>query len=96
MAKSFKSTEPDMDTSEGPHSLVPGNVRVHDRRTSIRLEREMWDALQEVAAMEDISVHRLCSVIHDTRRRGMTFSSAVRVYLLKFYRDKVAGTADEF
>ncbi len=40
-------------------TLLSKNVRIHDRRTSVRLEPEMWDALNEIAALESCSIHDL-------------------------------------
>ena len=49
----------------------------------------MWDALQEVASREKISLHDLCTAV--ARKRGLhSMTAAIRVYLLNYFR--VAAT----
>jgi predicted DNA-binding ribbon-helix-helix protein len=72
--------------------LVAGNIRIHGRRTSVRLEPEMWSALHEVAELEDMKIHDVCSAVDDCRAEGESFSSALRVFLLQYYRGAATGT----
>lgn len=73
--------------SEGTDStLVSRNIRIHDRRTSVRLEPEMWDALREVAQLQGVSIHDLCGAIYDIKKPEAPFTGAIRVFLLEFYR----------
>lgn len=67
------------------------NVTVNGRRTSMRLEREMWEALREICRREDMTVHELCSLIDD--RRGLSsLTAATRVFILMYFR---AAATDE-
>ncbi|MBI1214500.1 MAG: hypothetical protein GC185_01615 [Alphaproteobacteria bacterium] len=71
--------------------LVPfRNVRIGGRRTSLRFEDEMWDALHEVAARERVSIHDICSVVYHARPQDRSFTSALRVFLLNYFR-RAAG-----
>lgn len=48
---------------EGARStLVSRNVTVLGRRTSVRLEPEMWAALRDIAAREKCRIHDICSL----------------------------------
>lgn len=67
-------------------ALISKNVRIHDRRTSVRLEPEMWSALNEIAEMEDCSIHDLCGAVHDLKGEGASFTAALRVFLMEYYR----------
>ncbi len=68
-------------------SLVSRNIVVAGRRTSMRLEPEMWRALAEIGDAEGLSLNDLCSKIAETRgRSGLT--SAVRVFALAYFRAK--------
>jgi len=67
-------------------ALISKNVRIHDRRTSIRLEPEMWDALKEISAIEGCSIHDLCGAVHDLKDPGASFTAALRVFLMEYYR----------
>lgn len=66
-------------------SLNPRNVRINGRRTSVRLEPDMWDALKEICAREGASRDQICSHVANTNgRRG--FTSSLRVFILNYYR----------
>ncbi len=67
-------------------SLVTGNVRVAGRRTSVRLEPEMWSALNELRTREGTSLPALITRIE---RSGLasTLTAAIRVYLLLYFRN---------
>jgi len=65
---------------------VSRNVVVSGRRTSMRLESSLWDALEEIARREGGSVNELCGRI-DSRRGEMSLTGAVRAALVSYYRD---------
>jgi predicted DNA-binding ribbon-helix-helix protein len=65
--------------------LVIRNIVVRGKRTSVRLEPEMWEALREVVALQGLSVNQLATQL-DRRRSGSSLTSAIRVYVVEFYR----------
>jgi len=72
-------------------TLVSGNVTVAGRRTSIRLEPQMWGALREICAREGKTVHMLVTEI-DRGRAASSLTAAIRVYVMDYFR--VAATED--
>jgi predicted DNA-binding ribbon-helix-helix protein len=56
-------------------------------RTSISLEAAFWEALHAAALREHMPVSRLIARI-DAGRRGCGLSSAVRVWLLAYHRNR--------
>ncbi len=72
-------------------SLVNRNVFLDGRRTSVRLEPEMWDALAEIARREGRTIHQICSEVA-ARRGQSTFAAGLRVYILDYFR--AAATAE--
>ncbi|WP_298428596.1 ribbon-helix-helix domain-containing protein [Rhodoblastus sp.] len=66
------------------HSLV-----IAGHSTSISLEEAFWDALKELARARGSSVAALVAEI-DAERGEANLSSALRVRLLEFYREKAA------
>ena len=66
--------------------LQSHNVRIHNRRTSVRLEHEMWQALNDIAGAERCSVHDLCGAVHDQKEAGASFTAALRVFIMEYYR----------
>lgn len=69
-----------------PSTLVNRNVTVSGRRTSVRLEPLMWQALEEVARERGLSIHALCSEV-DARRGASSLTAAIRCALLTHYRE---------
>jgi predicted DNA-binding ribbon-helix-helix protein len=67
---------------------VSRNVVVSGRRTSMRLESVLWEALEEIARREACSVNDLCNRI-DARRGRMSLTGAVRVALVRYFRDEL-------
>ena len=66
-------------------TLISRNVTIAGHRTSIRLEPEMWDAMEEVCRAKGLSVHDFCSQV-DQDRRASSLTAAVRVALLGHFR----------
>lgn len=81
-----KSRSPNQQGGRSATTLISRNIRIHDRRTSVRLEREMWNALREIAMLEKCTIHDLCSAIHDTKSKQISFTAALRVFLMTYYR----------
>lgn len=66
-------------------SLVTRNINVGTRRTSVRLEPVLWEALLEIASREQRSVHEICTDI-DRTRGGTRLTSAMRIYIVNYFR----------
>jgi len=63
------------------------SVRIAGHPTSITLEDEFWQALNDIAGAQGKPVHALIAEIDDTRT-GNKLSSAVRIYVLEAVRRK--------
>jgi predicted DNA-binding ribbon-helix-helix protein len=74
------------------------NVVVDGRRTSFRLERAFWDAIEDFAAEKGITRHQLIArACQNQERDGVSMSSAVRVYLIREAMEMAdSPTDDEF
>ena len=70
---------------------VMRNVTVSGHRTSIRLEPEMWDGIQEICRREGCTMHELCSIV-ERRRQRSSFTAALRVFIMLYFR--VAATEE--
>ena len=96
MADSATGARDGEDAAEKPgdrrnSTLVSGNVTVDGKRTSMRLEPAMWEALREVCAREGRSMNALVTQI-DRGRAQSTLTAAIRVYLLAYF--KAAATEE--
>lgn len=58
--------------------------------TSICLEDEFFEALQLIAAEQNLSLNQLVTNI-DKERSTSNLSSAIRLYILKYYQNKSAA-----
>lgn len=70
----------------GKSTLVSRNITVVGRRTSVRLEPEMWTALREIARREGCKIHDICSLIHLRKKPDTSLTAAIRVFLMLYYR----------
>ncbi len=66
------------------HSLT---LRGH--RTSVTLEPAFWQAFREIAAEKDIAINVLAAQIDASREEGVGLASAIRVYVLHYFRGKL-------
>jgi predicted DNA-binding ribbon-helix-helix protein len=71
----------------GPTTLVSRNVRINDRRTSIRLEPEMWMLLRDIGRRENMSIHQLCSIVHKRKFHGTSLTASIRVFIMKYFHE---------
>jgi predicted DNA-binding ribbon-helix-helix protein len=65
---------------------VKRSFTIAGHRTSISLETPFWEALKAAAAEEGVAVAKLIARI-DGSRGASGLSSAVRVWLLDYYRE---------
>lgn len=71
---------------------VKRSFTIGGHRTSISLEAPFWDALKAAAAHEKVPLSTLIARI-DAERGHSGLSSAVRIWLLGYYRSVSAGGA---
>jgi predicted DNA-binding ribbon-helix-helix protein len=81
-----KKMQENMDSVEGKSTLVSRNITVLDRRTSVRLEPEMWKALQEIARRERCRIHDICSLVSLRKKPDTSLTAAIRVFLMLYYK----------
>jgi len=79
--------------------LISRNVTVNRRRTSLRLEKATWAALDQICECEKATVHELCSMIESVRF-GSSRTATVRAFIVTYFRlaanrgDMAGGIAD--
>jgi len=66
-------------------SLLNRNVTIGGRRTSMKLEPDMWVALDEICRREQITLHEACTMVAG-RHQGNNLTAAMRVFILAYYR----------
>lgn len=63
------------------------SVSLFGHPTSLTLEQEFYDGLKEIAADKQMKVYRLLELI-DGERGEHPLSSYVRVYVLRYFKEK--------
>jgi predicted DNA-binding ribbon-helix-helix protein len=58
-------------------------------KTSVSLEDAFWEGLKEIALGRNITLSELVAAI-DSGRRQSNLSSAIRLFVLDFYRNQLA------
>jgi predicted DNA-binding ribbon-helix-helix protein len=64
------------------HSTV-----INGKKTSISLEEPFWSALKEIAESSDQPLSKLIGTV-DAKRVDANLSSALRVFVLQYYRQR--------
>ena len=67
-------------------SLVSRNITVLGRRTSVRLEPEMWREMKAISEREECSIHDLCSLVYLNKNKNTSLTAAIRVFIMLYYR----------
>lgn len=80
------------DDDKQKSTLISRNITVLGRRTSVRLEPEMWAALRDIAQREQCKIHDICSLIEMRKNKDTSLTAAIRVFLMLYYR--AAATDD--
>jgi predicted DNA-binding ribbon-helix-helix protein len=89
----MEQAAPEISEETGRDStLVSRNICICGRRTSVRLEPDMWSALREIAEREGCRVHDVCTLVHLRKCPGSSLTAAIRVFIMLYY--KVAATEE--
>ena len=68
-------------------AVVKHSIVIAGHRTSVSLEKEFWNALKEIAHTKHMTLSDLVVLI-DSDRQHANLSSAIRLFVLGFYRDQ--------
>lgn len=75
------------DAPKGATPLVIRNITVCGRRTSLRLEPEMWDALADISRREGRTGHDLATMVAQNKAPEASLATALRVFVLAYFRE---------
>ena len=68
-------------------SVSKRSIVIAGHKTSVSLEDEFWDSLKEIARERGMTLMELVATI-DGDRQHANLSSAIRVFVLRVYRDQ--------
>ena len=67
--------------------VVKRSIVITGHKTSVSLEDAFWNGLKEIAGRRDITLSDLVAAIDSQRHHG-NLSSAIRLFVLEFYRQQ--------
>jgi len=73
--------------------VVKRSIVIGGHKTSVSLEDAFWKGLKEVAGERDMTLSDLVAAI-DTERQHGNLSSAIRLFVLEFYRNRRSDEND--
>ena len=71
--------------------VVKRSIVITGHKTSVSLEDAFWSGLKDIAAARNVTLSELVASIDADRRQG-NLSSAIRLFVLDFYRTQSGGT----
>jgi predicted DNA-binding ribbon-helix-helix protein len=75
-------------------SVVKRSVFPAGHKTSVSLEDDFWKALKEISGARQKSQSALIHEIDQARQQG-NLSSAIRLFVLKFYRGQASAKVND-
>ena len=73
--------------------VVKRSIVVAGHKTSVTLEDAFWNGMKEIASGRNITLSDLVTAIDSERRQG-NLSSAIRLFVLDFYRNQLVDVRD--
>ncbi|HEY6996113.1 MAG TPA: ribbon-helix-helix domain-containing protein [Xanthobacteraceae bacterium] len=74
--------------------VVKRSIVVAGHKTSVSLEDAFWKGLKEIAGRRHMTLSDLVGTIDSQRQHG-NLSSALRLFVLDFYRSRVSNDKEE-
>jgi predicted DNA-binding ribbon-helix-helix protein len=72
--------------------VIKRSIIVAGHKTSVSLEDPFWNALKAIAGGRNMTLSNLVGAIDDEREHG-NLSSAIRLFVLSYYRDQLSPEA---
>jgi predicted DNA-binding ribbon-helix-helix protein len=73
--------------------VVKRSIVVSGHKTSVSLEDAFWSGIREIASGRNITLSDLVTAVDSERQQG-NLSSAIRLFVLDFYRNQLADVKD--
>ena len=73
--------------------VVKRSVVIAGHKTSVSLEDAFWESLKEIAVQRQKSLSELIATINSERQHD-NLSSAIRLFVLDFYRAQLSDAED--
>jgi predicted DNA-binding ribbon-helix-helix protein len=74
--------------------VVKRSIVVASHKTSVSLEEAFWSGMKEISAQRSMTLSELVSEI-DSKREWGNLSSAIRLFVLDYFKTRAAATIGE-
>ena len=74
-------------------AVLKRSIVIDGQKTSVSLEDAFWNGLKEIAVERRMPLQQLVSAIDAQRQHG-NLSSAIRLFVLDFYRAQLSGAKE--
>ena len=85
--------KPELKTRQNKSLILKRSVVLHGHKTSVSVEDAFWNSVKEIAGSGKMSVSELLTAIDSGRHHG-NLSSAIRLFVLNFYREQLLELRD--
>jgi predicted DNA-binding ribbon-helix-helix protein len=75
-------------------AVLKRSIVVDGHKTSVSLEDAFWNGLKEIGVERHMTLSQLVAAIDAQRQHG-NLSSAIRLFVLDFYRAQLSGAKEE-
>ena len=74
--------------------VVKRSIVVAGHKTSVSLEEAFWNGMKEISGLRNMTLSELVGEIDSNRQQG-NLSSAIRLYVLDYFRSRTQPRAPE-
>lgn len=71
------------------------NIKVRNKRTSIRIEPSMWNALVDICKRERCTIDYLATAIANHKTSAHSISAALRLFAFQYYKEAATETGHQ-
>ena len=71
--------------------VVKRSIVVAGHKTSVSLEEAFWNGMKEISGLRNMTLSELVGEIDSNRQQG-NLSSAIRLFVLDYFRSRATGT----
>jgi predicted DNA-binding ribbon-helix-helix protein len=72
--------------------VIKRSIVVADHKTSVSLEEPFWNGMKEISGQRSVTLSELVGEV-DTKRQQGNLSSAIRLFVLDYFKTRAAGPA---
>ncbi|MEA2920357.1 MAG: hypothetical protein QOF07_320 [Bradyrhizobium sp.] len=73
--------------------VVKRSIVVAGHKTSVSLEEAFWNGMKEISGLRNMTLSELVGEIDNNRQQG-NLSSAIRLFVLDYFRSRATGGAE--